>query len=72
VSKPLTETGVGEQQRSRLRVLWRKAKGSEERLGCLAPPLGVGVTARAEGVLTQSREGLAGSPDQVVGQRSAV
>jgi len=28
--------------------------------------------ARKEGVLTQSREGLADSPDQVVGQRPAV
>jgi hypothetical protein len=28
--------------------------------------------ARTEGVVTQSREGLADSPDQVVGQRPAV
>lgn len=35
------------------------------------PPLGVGVTARMEGMLKQSREGLGGSPYQVVGQRSA-
>ena len=31
-------------------------------------PPGVEVTARVEGALTQSREGLVGSPDQVVGQ----
>jgi len=30
------------------------------------------MAARGEGVLTESREGLGGSPDQVVGQRPAV
>ena len=33
-----------------------------------ASPSGVQVTARVEGVLTQSREGVGHSPDQVVGQ----
>lgn len=32
------------------------------------PPSGVQVTARVEGVLTQSGEGIVRSPDQVVGQ----
>jgi hypothetical protein len=32
--------------------------GSEGSLGYLVPPLGVGVTAREEGVLTQSRDAL--------------
>jgi len=36
------------------------------------PSAGVGMAARGEGVLTESREGLVGSPDQVVGQRPAV
>jgi hypothetical protein len=30
------------------------------------------VTARVEGALTQSREGLVGSPDQIVGRRPPV
>jgi hypothetical protein len=33
-----------------------------------ASPPGVEVMARVDGVLTQSREGLGRSPDQVVGQ----
>ncbi len=36
------------------------------------PPPGVGEMARMEGSLTQSGEGLGGSPDQVVGQGLAV
>src|SRR6266849_2424247 len=40
--------------------------------GISVPPLGVGAMARQEGALTQSREGLRGSPDQVVGHRPVV
>jgi len=40
--------------------------------GISVPPLGVGATARKEGALIQRREGLDGSPDQVVGQRHPV
>jgi hypothetical protein len=40
--------------------------------GILVPPLSVGAMARKEGALTQSREGLEDSTDQVVGHRPAV
>jgi hypothetical protein len=40
--------------------------------GIPVPPLDGGAMARKEGALTQSREGLGGSPDQVVGQRPAI
>ena len=53
-------------------LIMQNERGSEGRLGSFAPPLGVGVTARREGALTQSREGLAGSPDQVVGHGPVV
>ena len=41
--------------------------GTHRGYGPVSPP-GVEVMARVEGVLTQSREGLGHSPDQVVGQ----
>jgi hypothetical protein len=41
--------------------------GTHRGYGPAFPP-GVEVMARVDGVLTQSREGLGGSPDQVVGQ----
>ena len=41
--------------------------GSHGDMDPVSPP-GVEVTARVDGVLTQSREGLGRSPDQVVGQ----
>ena len=54
---------------SRLISLMRKATGAGTHRGYgPASPPGVEVTARVEGVLTQSREGLGSSPDQVVGQ----
>jgi hypothetical protein len=40
--------------------------GTHRGYGPVSPP-GVEVMARVEGVLTQSREGLGRSPDQVVG-----
>jgi hypothetical protein len=54
---------------SRLPGYGRKALGAGT-YGDMAPvsPPGVEVTARAEGVLTQSREGVVRSPDQVVGR----
>jgi hypothetical protein len=59
--------------RSRLTVLLRKAMGAGTHRGYgPASPPGVEVTARVDGVLTQSREGLGGSPDQVVGRRPPV
>ena len=41
--------------------------GTHRGYGPASPP-GVEVTARVEGVLTQSGEGVVRSPDQVVGQ----
>lgn len=49
--------------------MMRKATGAGTHRGYgPASPPGVEVTARVEGALTQSREGLDRSPDQVVGQ----
>jgi hypothetical protein len=54
---------------SRLISLMRKATGAGTHRGYgPASPPGVEVMARVDGVLTQSREGLGCSPDQVVGQ----
>jgi hypothetical protein len=55
--------------RSRLISGVRKAMGAGA-YGDMDPvsPPGVEVTARVEGVLIQSREGIARRPDQVVGQ----
>jgi hypothetical protein len=44
--------------------------GMHREIGPASPP-GVEVTARVEGALTQSREGLGGSPYQVVGQKAS-
>jgi RNA-directed DNA polymerase len=53
---------------SRLTQELRKATGAGVHRGYgPVPPSGVQVTARVEGVLAQSREGLGRSPDQVVG-----
>jgi len=55
--------------RSRLISLMRKVMGAGTHRGYgPASPPGVEVMARVDGVLTQSREGLGYSPDQVVGQ----
>jgi hypothetical protein len=58
---------------SRLTALLRKAMGAGTHRGYgPASPPGVEVAARVEGALTQSRESLGGSPDQVVGRRLPV
>jgi len=54
---------------SRLRGYGRKAMGAGTQRGYgPASPPGVEVAARVEGALTQSREGVVRSPDQVVGR----
>ncbi len=74
VVNPLRQKPVAEAGRSRPCLTRGKALGDRGRIGDVHPnpPPGVGEMARVEGSLTQSREGLGVSPDQVVGQRPAV
>src|SRR5215510_14101957 len=72
VSKSPTEAGVGGDRGADALFCCGKPLGAGRSWGLAVPPLGVGAMARKEGALTQSREGLEGSPDQVVGHRPAV
>ena len=64
---PPTEADVGSGGADS--VVWEEGEGAGTHRGYgPASPPGVEVTARVEGALTQSREGLVRSPDQVVGQ----
>src|SRR5215467_5023187 len=72
VSKSPTEAGVGGERGADALFCCGKPRGAGRSWGLAVPPLGVGAMARKEGAVTQSREGLEDSPDQVVGPRPAV
>ena len=66
------EAGVGSSGGADARFWGGKPLGTEAHTGdASVPPLGVWMAARKAGVLTQSREGLGDSLEQVVGHRPA-